>query len=1168
MKKDRTDSTETSSSWSKWRPLVVVTGLVFLVVMFPSIAAQTPLLSWGVAQATSDLQGKVTVDSASLGWFSPIVLKGVTVVDSEGASVAEIPSIRVSQSLLSLIGNTANLGTIEINQPVAHVTVSEGKSNLEQLFPVAEAASTEGEGSGASAPRTYRLVVRQGTVHLADGNSSRTWTLEDLAADVDFRNAGAPAPCTFSASLRDREQLGVMQGKGVLPTGAGEAKFSVVTKGIPLGIAELVGARMGQPILAQGELNGQFDLVSSQTGPSILCNLEASGIQMRQLNAARGAGWSDGTLRITGEMGLAGSHAQANQFTLTTDWGQVLVNGRIPLSLAAASSPNASPGQMLGDEPWELRGTVDIARLATAFPELLQIRNDVQLQEGRVTLNLANQSAAGQASLQASAIVSNIVAIVNGRHADWQQPLELSAAVSMPGDQLQLDAISCRSSFLTADGQTNGPQTNVRFSIDGNRLASDLSRFVDMQGNQFAGTLEGSLQIQSMGGGRVGLAAVANGTDVKWMQGSQIYFAEPSLQTQLQSTLVLQNAAIQQIESFTASLQAGASSLTAQTSAGVILGEDTVWPLKLHLQGAVDPIWMQLRGLVGFGEFQIGGNGIVLAKLAMGSNQWLIEGLNVDLNDFSLVGPATQVHEKKLKVEGSALVDWAAQHFSSNQFTVVGTTISARGTEINVPLKSGETASGQLAYRVDLSRGVHWVVPPEWLGQNRVAGEMSGTMTLSSDNNGIVLQNSGQIANWEFIVPGTGPNGASQPQMQPASASRQTLSWREANLAYTQSVSLNYREDALALHECKLNCSALKLSASGGVSQLSSVGNVAIQGQAEYDWSKISPLVAAIMGPQVKIQGQRTSRFQWNGPLWGGTNSSSAALTISPTWEGAGDMSWQQANLFGIPAGESTLNAQLRQGVLQLTANSPELSGGKLTVNTQLLLNAKPMQWQVPPGRVIENVAITPEMCRSWLQYVAPIVADATRVEGRFSLDVERGLFPVADPIQGESNGVLHIQGAEVRSGPLAQSYVMLARNVEALVKGKQATAIDQGSASLLTLPPQQVRYRVVKGRVYHENLIVQSGDVRVITSGWVDANQQMQMMAAIPIQDSWIERAPWLASMRGTSLNVPISGSMQQPKIDSQVIEQMARGMLDNAARGALQEGINRGLNELFRPR
>ncbi|CAE7484315.1 unnamed protein product, partial [Symbiodinium sp. CCMP2456] len=344
----------------------------------------------------------------------------------------------------------------------------------------------------------------------------------------------------------------------------------------------------------------------------------------------------------------------------------------------------------------------------------------------------------------------------------------------------------------------------------------------------------------------------------------------------------------------------------------------------------IDPIWGQVSGIVGLPEFRLGGSGSILAKLAMGANQWLIEGINADINDFTITGPATNIYEKKLRVEGGALVDWAGNQFSSKQFTVVGTTVSARANDVVVPLANGGTAAGQLAYRVDLSRGIHWVLPPEWLGQNRVAGELAGTMNLSSDANGVVLQNGGQIANWEFVVPQTNGQPGTQPRMQPASSGQPALAWREANLAYSQQLSLNRAEDTLAIHECTLQGSALKLAASGGVSQLSTAGNVS-------------------------IQGQRKSRFQWTGPLWGGGNPNGPELNISPAWEAAGDVSWQQASLYGIPAGETTLSAQLRQGIIQLTANSPELSGGQLSLNSQLLLNAKPMQWQIPQGRVIDN---------------------------------------------------------------------------------------------------------------------------------------------------------------------------------------------------------------------
>ncbi|GAA4433895.1 hypothetical protein [Bremerella cremea] len=1164
MKKDQNESTGSAQGLSKWRPLIVVVGLILLVVMLPSIAAQTPLLSWGVSQAASGVNANVNVGSASLGWFSPIVLRNVTVTDLEGEPVAEIPSVRVSKSLLGLISNPSDLGTIEINQPTLHVVVGEGTSNLENLI-VPETHDETDHDHGTSTPKMYRLVIREGTVQLADSNSSRTWTVEDFSADVDCRDPNIPAPCSLSANIRDQQQMGVVQGRGTLPGTTGDSNLSIVTKGLPIGVVELLGARMAYPVVARGELNGQVDLVSTEAGPTLQCNLEASGVNVRSIRSTRGNGWANGTLRLTGQIAWVGSHLQANQFTLTTDWGQLLANGNIPVQLGA--SPNASPAQLLGDQPWQVRGTLDVARLAMAFPDLLQIREGVQIQEGRISVGLENIQGTATPEVRGAANVSNIVASVNGRRVDWNQPLEIALMLSAPGNEIQLDSIACRSSFLTAEGRTNGPQTDVQFTVDGNRLAADLSQLVDLSGNQFAGTLQGSLQVQNLGGGRIALSTLANGVDLKWGRNSQVLLSEPNLQTQCQATIVFEQGQLRQVESAIASLKTSTTTLSAQTATPVVIGEPTVWPIKLQLQGPVDSIWTQIRSSIGFGDFQLGGNGLILAKLTISDQLWNLEGVNVDINNFAIVGPMTQVYENQLKIEGAGSIDWAKGHFASPQFTVVGTTISARGTDVAVPLGSGGTASGKLAYRVDLSRGIHWILPAQWLGQNRVGGELSGSMTLSNEEQGFVLQNNGQIANWELVVPGqVAPNTG--PVTQPAAASRQQMTWREPNLTFAQAISLNRQEDSLALHSCTMQSSALKLAIEGGVGQLSSVGNLSMQVQAEYDWAKLAPLVSAIMGPKVSIDGQQVSKFQVAGPIWNSNPASGTSLTIAPTWQGVGDLSWKQANLYGIPAGASTLNAQLRQGALQLTANSPEISGGKLSLQSQLLLNATPMQWQVAQGRAIDNVAITPQMCQSWLQYVAPVVADATRVEGRFSLDFDGGNFPLADPMQGEGSGILTIHGAEVRSGPLSQGYVMLGRNVEALVKGKPATAIDQGSASLLTLPAQQVRFRVVRGRVYHENLIVQSGEVQVVTSGWVDSNEQMQLMAAIPIRDSWIEKAPWLASMRGTALNVPITGTMRQPKIDSNVIEQLTRGMLNNAAQGAIQNGINRGLQELFGPK
>ena len=53
-----------------WRWIVVLALLAALVGLLPNIVAHSPLLPWGVKLATANVKGTVTVQSASLGWFS------------------------------------------------------------------------------------------------------------------------------------------------------------------------------------------------------------------------------------------------------------------------------------------------------------------------------------------------------------------------------------------------------------------------------------------------------------------------------------------------------------------------------------------------------------------------------------------------------------------------------------------------------------------------------------------------------------------------------------------------------------------------------------------------------------------------------------------------------------------------------------------------------------------------------------------------------------------------------------------------------------------------------------------------------------------------------------------------------------------------------------------
>ena len=100
-----------------WRLALVLAVLVAIIWLLPSIVVHTPLLHWILGKATADINGSVTVGSASLGWFSPIAVEGVEVKDAKGKSVLTLPAAIGDRSLLAILCNYTNLGTFRLDSP-------------------------------------------------------------------------------------------------------------------------------------------------------------------------------------------------------------------------------------------------------------------------------------------------------------------------------------------------------------------------------------------------------------------------------------------------------------------------------------------------------------------------------------------------------------------------------------------------------------------------------------------------------------------------------------------------------------------------------------------------------------------------------------------------------------------------------------------------------------------------------------------------------------------------------------------------------------------------------------------------------------------------------------------------------------------------------------------
>jgi translocation and assembly module TamB len=229
---------------------------------------------------------------------------------------------------------------------------------------------------------------------------------------------------------------------------------------------------------------------------------------------------------------------------------------------------------------------------------------------------------------------------------------------------------------------------------------------------------------------------------------------------------------------------------------------------------------------------------------------------------------------------------------------------------------------------------------------------------------------------------------------------------------------------------------------------------------------------------------------------------------------------------------------------------------------------------QAPGTKVLENVAITPQMCQGWLKFVAPLLADVTSVQGELSLQVDRAEIYPAETLKQTIEGELQIQGASVGPGPLADQLLNIVQQVRALRKGLTSAALgglaDTSAASnqsWLQMPEQRIRFSVDQGRVSHQNLQIRAGDIVISTEGSVSVDGQLALQAKVPILKEWVDGTPALASLAGQSLSIPVAGTIQRPQVDYTAFTSIGRQVAESAVQGTLQKQLDKGLNKILGP-
>jgi hypothetical protein len=208
-------------------------------------------------------------------------------------------------------------------------------------------------------------------------------------------------------------------------------------------------------------------------------------------------------------------------------------------------------------------------------------------------------------------------------------------------------------------------------------------------------------------------------------------------------------------------------------------------------------------------------------------------------------------------------------------------------------------------------------------------------------------------------------------------------------------------------------------------------------------------------------------------------------------------------------------------------------------------------EWTVEPVRLLTDARMDPPVAWGVLAYVAPVLADATRTSGRFSLALDGARLPVGDPASGSLSGTLAMHEVVVGPGPMVTN---LFQSLPGNLPPPPSIRVADESHVTFALDQRRMRH---EGLEFGVPLPGPGRRLDVQSSGSVGLDDQsLDVKLVLPIPADLRQDRPLLAALAGKTISVGVEGRLGEPKIVfdgsiRQVAGDVARELFERARSG-----------------
>ncbi len=1161
--------------WLLGAGLLVLVGLWLL----PAIVAHTPLCAWLVGRATADLNGSLSIGSASLGWLSPVKLRAVELRDTNDETVFQADELTTAKPLAELLLNWDDLGAIHLAKPRLDLVTRDDGSNLEDVL--AEYLQRESSGYQPA----FKVDFSGGSATLKDLPTGQTWQLDDVRL-LGVRPPGARDPwhIDLSATVARAHSAVASRGKLHIAAQYRPAPRADSTE-TPGGATPPVAALSAEPSSGNADGPGPAEEAQGQGAPQRLqATIDAERVPLavlrpalaRVMPGARLSGEMSGKALVRwpedeaspralgARVGVDGFSLGASMFGADRFWlprfeGECRIEGTGSLLQVAVLQLDCELGEVHArgtlrprtfgeDRKWwdkllsqdlELAGRVDLAKLAATLPHTLHIREDTQITGGELVFELACQPGGQSPGWQGRLETTGLRANHAGRELVWERPIELTVVARRTAAGPVVDELVCQSDFLQVRGAGNLKKAALSGAFDLDELAAQLGRFVELGDTRLAGqgwthvawkhepdgqgTAEAEFQLRD-------LEIYTRGRRLL-SERELVAFLTAGVQTDLRSRWRLLSASLE-VQADGDLLQARLLEPPAEFSTRV------PWKLWVEVRSRLAHWPTRLAGWWDLGDRVLDGTGELTGRLIVGPEATRLEQADVRLTDLRWHSGSLHLAEPQAEVVLTAAWHPADRRLQVEALRLSSATadLQADALSVGLPAEAWPQVEGTLNYRADTARLASWWAdpntPPNW----NTAGRLTGSARLKPAQEGTAVVAEADLTDLALVH-------------------RSGFKWQEPLVHASLQGLYQPNDRLLQIESLKLTASSLAVQGAGQVTtteasqaRVVSVGAagsradqvlLALDGRVGYDWARLTPLVQAGLGPGVKIEGQHTSPANWQGPLDPARAKAQAELQ------------WQRADLYGFLVGPGTCRTRLGEGMLVFDPMELAVNQGRLLLAPKVQLEPQPAMFTLPAGPLVDRVQVTPEMCAAALQYVAPVLANATSVQGLFSIELDHCRIPLQQPALGRMAGRMTIHSMEVGPGPLIQEL-----------------ALALGRARPGRLKHESIiRFVMADGGVHHEGLELEFPEVTIRTRGFVGFDRSLALVVEMPVPEKWLIEPRARAALANQTITLPLRGTLSRPQLDRRALQEANRRMLREAARNAVENEVLNQLERLFGP-